>query len=357
MSYAMSPFFVALGVLVVFIILFDIFASVLVPRPVRSALLVSANLRRYTWRLWRALLLSIEPPQRREFLLGIFAPFVMVLLLGAWVFGLILGFGLIFLGLAHGLRPMPTDLGSAMYYAGTSLLTIGYGDIVALNGPARIFSILAGVTGLATVAVVLTFLFSLFASFQRRETFVVMLDARGSAPPSGLGLLETHANLDLIDDLSHLFEKGQTWCAEVLDTHLAYPVLCYFRSSHVDVSWLAALGAILDAAALIISTVENVPKGQAKLLHSVGSHLTHDIAKYFGLLGDDGVLVERSEFVAARQRLEAAGYRLVDEEQAWTAFCRLRVEYAGDLNNMARYWVITPAPWIGDRSLLGSKHA
>jgi len=353
----MHSFFVTLGIIIVFVIVFDIFASVLVPRPVRSAFLMSAYLRRYTWRLWRALCIGIEPPQRRELLLGIFAPLVMVLLLGGWVFGLILGFGCIFLGLQEGLRPMPTDIGTAMYYAGASVLTIGYGDIVSVEGLTRFFSISAGVAGLATVAVVLTFLFSLFASFQRRETFVVVLDGRGSAPPSGVSLLETHAKLHLVDDLPRLFESGQTWCAEVLDTHLAYPVLCYFRSSHVDVSWFSALGALLDAATLIMSTVEDIPRGHAALLHSVGSHLTHDLAKYFKLLGDDEVLVDRAEFAQARQRLHAAGYALAPEEQSWNAFRKLRAEYASDLNNMARYWLITPAQWIGDRSLLSAKHA
>lgn len=353
----MHSFFVTLGIIIVFVIIFDIFASVLVPRPVRSAFLVSAYLRRYTWWAWRSLSFGVQSPQRRELLLGIFAPLVMVLLLGAWVFGLILGFGFIFLGLQNGLRPVPEDLGVAMYYAGASVLTIGYGDIVSVQGLTRFFSIAAGVSGLATVAVVLTFLFSLFASFQRRETFVVMLDGRGSAPPSGVSLLETHAKLDLVDDLPRLFELGQTWCAEVLDTHLAYPVLCYFRSSHVDVSWLAALGSLLDAATLVTSTVENVPRGQAALLHSVGSHLTHDLAKYFRLLGDDDVLVDRAEFTQARQRLSAAGYSLADEEQSWNLFRKLRAEYSSDLNNMARYWLITPAQWIGDRSLLSAKHA
>ncbi len=344
------------GFVVIAVIIFDIFASVLVPRPVRSALLVSAYLRRYTWRAWRRLCIGIEPPQRRDFFLGIYAPFVMVLLLGGWVFGLILGFGLVFLGLQDGLRPPPTDIGAAMYYAGTSLLTIGYGDIVAVGWPARVVSVTAGATGLATVAIVLTFLFSLFASFQRREVFVVMLDARGSAPPSGVSVLETYASFDLVHDLPRFFEQGQVWCAEVLDTHLAYPVLCYFRSSHVDVSWFAALGAMLDAATLVMSTVEDVPKGQAAILHSVGSHLTHDLAKYFGLLGDDNVLVERDEFSAARMRLAAAGYTLADEDQAWDAFQRLRAEYASALNNMSRNWAITPAQWIGDRSPIGARH-
>jgi Ion channel len=342
------------GCAIVFIILFDIFASVIVPRPVRSTLLVSALMRRYLWRVWRTVCLGIQAAQRREMMLGIFAPLVMVLLLWGWVFGLILGFGLVFYGLRGGLHPAPLDLGAAMYYAGTSLLTIGYGDIIATDGAARFFSISAAAAGLGTVAVVLTFLFSLFASFQRREVFVVMLDARGSTPPSGLALLEAHAAFGLVADLPKLFEQGQIWCAEVLDTHLAYPVLCYFRSSHVDVSWLAAIGALLDASTLMMAAIDGVPTGQAALLHEVGAHLIHDVGKYFSLLTDGDVLVEQAEFRQGCERLAAAGYRLRDIEQAWPDFCRLRSEYSGTLNSMARYWAITPATWIGDRSPIGA---
>jgi hypothetical protein len=344
------------GLILICIILFDVFASVIVPRPVRNALVRSAYVRRYTWRAWRAMCLGIQSPARRESFLGMYAPMSMVLMLCFWVFGLILGFGLIFFGLRDGLQPEPANFGAALYYAGTSLLTIGYGDIVATEGLTRFLSIAAATAGLATVAVVVTFLFSSFSSFQRREAFVVTLDARSGAPASGVSLLETHAALDLVHDLPRLFDASQTWCAEVLDTHLAYPILCYFRSSHVDVSWIAALGALLDSATLVVSTVEGVPKGQATLLHSVGSHLAHDIAKYFGLMGEDVVLVELSEFRAARGRLKAAGYDVGDETQSWESFQRLRSEYAGSLNNMARYWAISPAQWIGDRSPIGQRH-
>jgi hypothetical protein len=213
-------------------------------------------------------------------------------------------------------------------------------------------SLAAGATGLATVAVVLAFLFSLFNSYRQREIFEVLLDARAGSPPSGLALLETHAQLQLVPDLPNFFKTAQSWCAEVLETHLAYPVLCYFRSTHVDMSWIAALGAVLDAASLVIATVDNVPKGQAQLAHTVGSHLVYDVAHYFGLLGAGSTLVEYNEFVAARQRLAAAGYSLADEAQSWHAFSQLREEYAVSLNNVARNWTITPTQWIGDRSPL-----
>jgi hypothetical protein len=354
----MHVIYVFAGLIVVGIILFDVFTSVIVPRPVRGSFRLSSHLLRTTWPVWRRASLGSVQPQRQEMLLGIFAPAIMVVLLGVWVVGLIIGYGLIFYGLAAQIQPPPHSLGSATYFAGTSLLTIGFGDFVPTSGLTRFFALAAATTGLATVAIVLTFLFSLFASFQQREVFVVMLDARGSAPPSGLALLETHAQLGLLDDLPRLFVQGQTWAAQVIDTHLAYPVLCFFRSSHVGVSWIAALGAILDAATLIISTVEGIPKGQAALMHDVGSHLTNDVAKYFGLAEPSrNVLVEQHEFRLARSRLSAAGFRLIDEALSWETFQRLRAEYASPLNNMARTWAIAPAQWIGDRSPIGGRHA
>ncbi|MDQ6824351.1 MAG: potassium channel family protein [Candidatus Eremiobacteraeota bacterium] len=345
------------GVIIVALILFDVFTSVVVPRPVRTSWRISTHIVRLTWPMWRRIGLALEPPQRRDAFLGVFASLAVMAFLVMWELGLITGFGLILFGMRADVNPHLRSFGEALYFSGTSLLTIGYGDFVPTSGFTRFAALAAGTTGLATLAIVLTFLFSLFASFQRRELFVLILDARCGAPPSGLALLETHAQLKLIDDLPRLFVQGQTWSAEVLDNHLAYPVLAYFRSSHIDVSWLAALGAVLDAATLVISTIDQLPKGQAVLMQSIGAHLTHDLSKYFRFDVDGGVGVELQEYRAARQRLAVAGFTLTSEWEGWTEFQRLRSEYASGLNEMARYWAISPAQWIGDRSPLPVRHA
>jgi hypothetical protein len=149
--------------------------------------------------------------------------------------------------------------------------------------------------------------------------------------------------------------EGQVWAAEVLDTHLAYPILAYFRSSHVEISWLGALGALLDAATLVVTTVDKIADGQARLMHEIGMHLTDDLSDYFGLPHEDSILVEHQEFEQARQRLAAAGFELREGSDAWAAFSTLRRQYAAPLNAMARYWAIAPAQWIGDRSSVSSR--
>lgn len=222
---------------------------------------------------------------------------------------------------------------------------------------ARFFALAAGATGFATVAIVITFLFTLFGSFARRETFVVNFSAGAGAPPSGVSFLETHAHLGITGDMPAAFLKGQEWCAEVLQNHLAYPILAYFRSSHENESWIGTLGAMLDAATLLVTTIEDIPTGQAQLLLDVGTHLVGDLGRYFSFAADDQVGIEREEFDRARERLAACGYRVRETDAAWRGFSLIRSRYASALNAMAVNWAIPPAQWIGDRSLLRHREA
>jgi hypothetical protein len=232
------------------------------------------------------------------------------------------------------------------------MLTIGFGDYVATGPAARFVSLAAGATGLAMFALVITFLFSLFGAFQRREAAVVMLESGAGAPPSGVTLLETYALAGIQEDLKLVFQRWQEWSAEVLDSHLAYPVLAYFRSSHDNDSWISSLGAVMDATTLVLTTIEDGPKGWAKLARSVGGHCIEDLVLYFGLPDRHEAGVELDEYRQARARLERAGYALRPEAEAWEAFQRYRSEYAGRVNSLASYWASPPALWIGDRSPL-----
>ncbi len=137
---------------------------------------------------------------------------------------------------------------------------------------------IAAIGGLGVVALVVTFLFSLYGSYQRREMRVVMLQASAGAPPSAVALLESYAHLDLVDRLPDLFRDWQQWAAEVLDSHVAYPLLGFFRSSHDNLSWISALGTVLDASSLVLTTIDDLPRGDAKLFKRMGTHLVEDIS-------------------------------------------------------------------------------
>ena len=347
------------GLAVVVYVLNDVFQSVVVPRPTPARYRIPRWVVRPGWRAWRGIALRTSSTGERERMLGVFAPLVVVVLLVVWLSGLVLGFGFIFFGLREQLQPVVHDFPTAVYFAGTSVLTIGFGDFVATSGLARVLALVAGGTGLGTIALAISFLFSLYASFQRREILIVTLDARAGAPPSGVTLLETMAKLGMIDDLPRFFGDWEKWAAEVLDSHLAYPVLAYFRSSHDNESWVSALGAVLDATTLLLTTCTDGPQGPAKLMFAMGTHLVEDLGRYFQIESDHDVGVERYEFDEARERLAAAGWALRPAEESWVAFSRRRIQYAVALNNMAKWWAAPPTQWIGDRSYIrfsGRRH-
>jgi hypothetical protein len=354
-----SVFELLLGLVAVCAVLMDVFLTVVVPRraPIAGRLL---RLSRYTvpllWRFWRWIGLRIGAAERREGFLGSFGALAVILLLVGWVVGLVIGYGLLLDALRDEIKPVPESVTSSMYFAGTSLLTLGYGDYVAVGGAARVTALAAAATGLGLFASTITLLFTLYGSFQRREVAVVVLEAGAGAPPSGVTLLETYALAGILDQLPKVFQDWQAWSAEVLDSHLAYPVLAYFRSSHDNDSWISSLGAVMDAATLVLTTIEGGPKGWAKLSRAVGGHCIEDLVLNFRLTDDHEVGVEREEFDEACRRLERAGFRVHSTDQAWANFSRLRMDYAGRINALAHHWATPPAQWIGDRSPLKYPH-
>jgi len=349
----LGPLEGVLGLLVVGSVLLDIFYAVVVPRRAPRTTRLSSYVTRWLWRAWVWAGTRLQESGRREGFLGSYGSATVMVLLVGWLAILMVGFGLMLDSLKAQLRPEPESLTSSIYFAGEAMLTIGFGDVVAVEQPARLITLAAGATGLGVFAVVLTFLFSIYGSFQRREVAVVVLEAGAGAPPSGVTLLETYALAGIMADLPRLFEDWQAWAAEVLDSHLAYPILAYFRSSHDNDSWISALGAVMDAATLVLTTLDGGPKGWAKLTQTVGGHCLEDMAQYFRLPDPrDDPFVDRSEFDEACRRLAAAGLALRPTDEAWARFSHLRSTYAGRVNALAAYFASPPAQWIGDRSPL-----
>jgi hypothetical protein len=330
------------------LVLWDVFQTIVVPRPTPGRFRITRYLIVPTWRAWRALGARRSDLARDQFY-GLYAPAAVIMLLVAWLLLLTVGYGLVLFAVRADLVPAPADVISSIYLGGNSILTLGSAGVAAVGPLGRLFTLLAAATGLGVVALAVTFLFSLYGSYQRREVLVVTLLARAKAPPSAVTLLETYGHLGMVEELSALFSEWERWSAEVLDSHVAYPILCYFRSSHDNASWISALGAVLDAACLVLTTIRGVPRGPAKLMTRVGSHLVEDVSNYFRLQ-DDGSSVDRTAFDYAHGRLAAAGYEVEDANSAWRAFERVRGTYAGRLEALARFWA-TPAPiWLGERA-------
>ncbi len=356
----MSVIAFALGLMVLCLVIWDLFETIVVPRPTPDRFRIARYLVRLSWRVVREVGRTRNGRSHDTFL-GLFAPAMTLALLVSWLAALVLGYGLILFALRDQLRPVPSDLGTTMYFAASSVLTLGYGDIVAVGPAARTVVVVAAVSGLGVVALVVTFLFSLYGSYQRREVKVVTLQAAAGAPPSAVALLETFAQLGLRDRLPGMFTEWERWAAEVLDTHVAFPLLGFFRSSHDNLSWISALGTVLDASTLLLTTIEGLPRGEAELFKRVGAHLVEDITNLgfrSGVTGDPrtaaSVDLDRGAFDEAYRRLARSGYELVPVDAAWRAFESARAEYAGRLNAMAAYWATPANSWLDPSTALTS---
>ncbi|MGB8909371.1 MAG: potassium channel family protein [Candidatus Cybelea sp.] len=346
---------IAFGVAVIALTLSDVFQVVVMPRATGRNYRISFYAWRAMWYLWPKLawrLYGVDTGRREDFL-AVYAPFTLVSMIGLWAALLILGFGSVLWGMRGGIAPNHASFGTMLYFAGSSLLTIGYGDIIARSALPRFMSVFAALAGLSYLSILTAFLFAIFGSFQRRETFVVTVAARAGSPPSGVNLLAIAGYSKTHDDLPALMRDAQQWAAGVMESHLAYPMLAFFRSSHDDQSWIGTLGTLLDAATLAMTTIDGMPDGQARIFYSVGRHATRDLAHYFRVGSpEDTVGVERSEFDRACDRLAAAGYSLRDRDEAWSRFSGLRSGYAGRLNVLAAFFQSPPLQWVGDRSLI-----
>jgi hypothetical protein len=344
------------GSLLVLAVVNDVFQSVIVPRAVGKRFRISFLVYRGLWHIWPRLAWMFygAEPERREDFLAFFAPLTLVLLLLVWTACAITGYALIAWRWRDGFSPPLQTFADAVYFAGTALTTLGFGDIVGHKIGPRFLSIFAAVTGLAIVSITTAYFFALFGAFQSRETVVVTVGARAGSPGSGVNLLAIAGYSQTKDDLNALMSDAQRWAALVMESHLAYPALAYFRSSHEYESWVGTLGTLLDASVLLMTTVD-LPCGQARIFYNIGRHAASDLKRYFNL---ERVVphVERSEFDHACDRLAAAGYTLKERDEAWERFKALRTSYAGNIDALAHYFSIPPLQWIGDRSAVIHPH-
>src|ERR1700681_2091679 len=270
------------GLAILLVILYDIFQSVVLPRPAINKLATVRYLVRGLYWIWRWVGNRMDSIPRRERWLSTYGPGAVLTIFVAWGLALVLAYGLIIDGVRDEMRPVPDSFGTSVYFSATTLVPLSYGDFVPEGGPARAVIIAESATGVGIAALVITLLFSLYESFRAREELVVSLDAMAGAPPSGVQILETAAKHGMRPELKQTFDEWRAWSAMVLESHLAYPLLVYFRFSHDNEAWINSFGAVMDAAVLTMSTVIDESEGPARLMFRIGNHLVEDMSWVFG---------------------------------------------------------------------------
>jgi len=342
------------GILILTWTLLDVFRTLVMPRAARGRFRLSRILFRPMWRPWRWVGLRRKTVQARERVLASAAPFFFFVLLVGWVTLALLGYALILWSpaFAPGMGNGDVSFGDALYAGGTSLFTLGFGGVA--TGWTRIIPVLEGATGLALFAVVIAYLPVLYQAFNRREVGVLLLDARAGSPPSGPELLHRMGSAGVVSSLPELFAEWERWVADVLETHMSYPLLVLFRSPHDDTSWITSLGSVLDAATLILTSVEDEPDERAKLMYGTGVHAVEDLFYYFRLPERETV-IQRDEFEDVLDDMKESGYSVRPIDEAFARFTAKRAKYASRLEAIAVMLAAPPGLWIGDRSYLGAR--
>lgn len=337
---------VAIGVGAIVLVLVDVFL-IIAPQASLRGMSWNRTLSKLLWPAWLAIGVRVTNPLRREPVLAAFAPSFIAIFLLLWLTLLIFGYGCIFFGLRDQLRPTPS-FGGAVYFAGISILTIGYGDIVPTEAASRVIAILAGATGVGVFSLATALLFALFGSFRARERFVLYLGTRSSRPISGVTLIESYARAGTLDRFSGLLSTGEDWAASILDTHLAYPELVFFRSSDTQLSWVGSLVALLDASTLLVTTVRGADAAEAPFMIELGRYIARMFSLYFTLSKNAVTPMERATFDRGLARLSGAGVDTYDPGEAWIRFSAIRSSYIGPLAVLGRRLAVPCGDWTDD---------
>jgi hypothetical protein len=342
-----------LGIFLLVWTLFDVFRTLVTPRAARGRFRLSRMLFQPMWRPWRWVGLRTKTVQARERVLAAAAPFFFFVLLVGWVSIALLGYALILWSPAfvHGIGMGGTSFGNALYTSGTALFTLGFGGGVA-TGWTRAVAVVEGATGLGLFAVVIAYLPVLYQAFNRREVGVLLLDARAGSPPSGPELLHRMGSAGVASSLPQLFAEWERWVADILESHMSYPILALFRSPHDYTSWVTSLGSVLDAATLILTAVDDQSDERAKLLYGTGVHAVEDLFYYFRLSERESV-IQRHEFEDVLNDMKDDGFAIRPVDEAFASFTEKRAKYAPRLDALVVLLAAPPGQWIGDRSFLG----
>lgn len=342
------------GLIIIWVVLLDAFETVVLPRRVTRHFKLTAWFYRRTWIPWRKIAQRIKTLSRQQNFLGYFGPLSLILLLGFWAAGLIFGFALVQYGIGghEQLNQEPLTFGRIIYHSGETFFTLGYGDIVPTSGAARALSVIEAGMGFAFLGVVIGYIPVVYSSFSRREVQISMLDARAGSPPSAAELLVRLAGRSedpgveqkVLDEVLRDWER---WAGELLESHISYPVLSFFRSQHSNQSWLGALTIMLDVTSLVLTGIEGVHPGQAKLTFAMARHAAVDLAQVVNARYDPSAAERLSEpeLSALREVLAAAGLRLRSDEYGRDKLAKLRSMYEPYVHSTGQNLMLKLPPW------------
>jgi Ion channel len=370
MGSALSLLAIFSAIALLAVVMQDAFEVMLLPRRVQRRLRLMRIYFQTSWSAWAALARRLPAGQHREGFLSHFGALSMLLLFAIWASGLVVGFGLLEWSLqevtpGHAQSPLTEQI----YMSGVTFFTLGYGDVVPHSGAGRFVAVLEAGTGLGFIAVVIGYLPVLYQLFSRREAHVIQLDGRAGSPPTASAMLVRHAETGGLEKLDELLREWEVWGSELLESHLSYPMLAYYRSQHDNQSWLAAMGCVMDTCALILVGVRGLGPLQARMTFTMARQVLVEMARSFRVQPSRYTGVDRLDH-AAYFRLEAtlaeAGVDWAAGAESEKLLAALRATYEPLLDGLSQHLLLPVPGWFqeeeasdhwehGHRGLLASR--
>ncbi len=355
LDHALRIAVLLVGFLVVAATLMSAISSFVLPRTDNSFL--TRVVFRLLRKLFNLFLRSSTTYERSDAIMAYFAPLGLMLLLPTWYLLICLGYAAAYWSLGFGSPAASFEL------SGSSLFTLGFVAPKTLGLSALVFS--EGMLGLIMVALLIAYLPTMYAAFSRREQVVNMLEVRGGMPPSALEMLLRYGRIHGLDKLADYWRAWEVWFADVEESHTTLAALVFFRSPNPAMSWVTAAGAVLDAASITLAAVDVPYEPSAALCIRAGYLCLRRIATHFDQhipqdphFPRDPISIDRSEFEAVLDQLQAAGLPLKpDREQAWADFAGWRVNYDSSLIGICGLVMAPYAAWSSDRGMVSAAPA
>jgi hypothetical protein len=354
MNFHMSIPAIVFGLVIIGVVLLDAFETVVLPRRVTRQFKLTAWFYRRTWIPWRKIAGHIKTASRQQSFLGYYGPLSLIMLMAFWAVGLIFSFALLQYGIGghEQLGNEHITFARILYHSGETFFTLGYGDIVPTSAGSRALSVFEAGMGFAFLGVVIGYLPVVYGAFSRREIQISMLDARAGSPPTASELLvrlagrseETAIDQLVLDEVLRDWER---WAGELLESGLSYPVLSFFRSQHSNQSWLGALMIMLDVTSLVITGIEGIHPGQARLTFAMARHAAVDLAQVVNARYDPKALdrMTEADFQSLLKTLAAVELKLKSTDEARIKLAKLRSMYEPYIHSTAVNLMVALPPW------------
>lgn len=339
---------VAVGsIALLLIVLGDAFETIILPRRVQRRFRLASLFYRNAWVFWRWFARRL-PVKARESLLSWFGPLSLLVLLALWAFSIVVAFGALHWATGPGLVVQGHPLGflDDLYFSGTTFFTLGLGDVVPRVAVSKFLAVIESGLGFAFLAIVIGYLPVIYQTFSRREIAISLLDARAGSPPAAGELLRRQPVAGNLEDLAGLLAEWERWSAELLESHLSYPVLAYFRSQHGNQSWLAAVTTILDTSALLQVACDGPVARQAHLTFAIARHAVVDLAQVFSARQPErlGERLSEVEWAQLVEQLGSAG-RVMNTPGNRARLFELRLLYEPYVSALSQYLLLPLPEW------------